>query len=168
MRVRITYQRRDETTPRALELSPDEYFDPLDEGEVLSVRSVSIHQDAFAYTGHRSEELWWTVLEITDGRASWHVRTQLLDGLRSLMTHSREADGSEEIIHQTELRPQCWHTIRTLREPGRMWTVVMNSLTVEQPGLLDESQDFCAGWSFEQLKGFGDMDRPGAPPDAAN
>jgi hypothetical protein len=52
----------------------------------------------------------------------------------------------------------CWHTIRTLRQAGKAWAVVMNSLTVEQLGERPESRDFCGPWSFEQMKAFGDVE----------
>ncbi len=157
MKIRIEYLRRDEAIPRVLELSPEEYFDPLDEGEELSVRSVPKYLQEFVYTGHNAEDLWWTVLNIIDGTAFWRVRSQFLDGLKSLMLHSVESDGSEEIIHQTEISPQCWHTIRTLKQPGKSWAVVMNNITNDQPGLPTGSQNFCGGWSFDQMKAFGDI-----------
>jgi len=155
--IRIRYLRRDETSPRVLELTPNEYFDPLDPGETLSVRSVEKHWNAHAYTPHTPDELRWTILEITEGSTFWRVRTQLLDGMRSLMHHSQEADGSEEIIHSTELGPGCWHSIRTLRLPGKAWAVVMNSLTVEQPARLSESRDYLEGLSFDDRNAFGDV-----------
>jgi hypothetical protein len=157
MDISIRYQRRDETTPRVLHLSPDEYFDPPDPGETLSVRSVPRFDDAYRYAPHRPEELWWSVVEIRDGSTFWRVRTQLLDGMRSLMHHSQESDGSEEIIHQTELGSGCWHTIRTLKLAGKNWAVVMNSLTVERAAPVIEDRNICELWSFEELKAFGDV-----------
>src|SRR5947209_20436178 len=50
MRVLIRYQRHDEAAPRELEVSPEEYFDPLDPGEELSVRSIPRLNDAYQYT----------------------------------------------------------------------------------------------------------------------
>jgi hypothetical protein len=158
MEIRIRYQRRDETTPRVLELSPEEYFDPLNPGEPLMVRSVPKFLDTYQYTPLGPDELRWTEAEITDGAAFWRVRTLLLDGMRSLMHHSQESDGSEEIIHQTELGPQVWHTVRTLKQAGKAWTVVMNSLTVERRAHFAESRDYCELWSFEELKAFGNVE----------
>ena len=157
MRILIRYQRFDEVAPRELELSPEEYFDPLDPGEELSVRSVPRLNDPYQYTPHGAAELRWTVVEVTDGSAFWRVRTQLLDGMRCLMHHSREGDGAEEIIHSTELAPGCWHTVRTLKLPGRSWAVVMNNVDVERPVHLTESRNLCERWSFEELKGFGEV-----------
>ncbi len=157
MDIRIRYQRLDEATPRFLELSPSEYFDPLDPGEILSVRSVPRLLETYQYTPHKAEELRWTVVEIKDGADFWHVRTQFLNGMRSLMHHSQQSDGTEEIIHQTELSPRCWHTIRTLKQAGKTWTVVMNSLTVERPARFARSRDFCRLWLWEELLAFGDV-----------
>jgi hypothetical protein len=155
MKILIEYLQRDEATPRVLELSPEEYFDPLDEGEELSISSIPKYCSVFVYTGLAACDLLWTVLEISDGTAFWRVRTQFLDGLKSQMTHSVDSDGTEEIIHQTEISPQCWHTIRTLREPGNSWALVMNNVTNDQQGQPVENLNFCGDWSFDQMKAFG-------------
>jgi hypothetical protein len=73
------------------------------------------------------------------------------------MHHSQQEDGSEEIIHSTELSSGCWHSLRTLKLPGQSWTVVMNSLDVERPSQLTESRNLCERWSFEELKRFGQV-----------
>ncbi len=157
MQIRIRYKRHDEATPHEIELTPDEYFDPLDPGETLSVRSVAKHLDAHKFTPYRADELAWTVEEISDGESFWRVRTQLLDGMRALMHHSQQGDGTEELIHSTQLSTFCWHTIRTLKLPNQEWAVVLNSLTVEQPSKLMESKYFCERWTFEELKAFGQV-----------
>jgi hypothetical protein len=138
-------------------LSPTDYFEPLDPGETLSVQSVPRRLETYQYTRYQANELLWTVVEITDGADFWRVRTQLLDGMRSLMLHSQSSDGTEEIIHQTRLGRKCWHTIRTLKQAGKSWTVVMNHLTVERPVRFTENRDLCGAWSFEELKAFGDV-----------
>jgi len=157
VRICIRYQRRDESTPRVLELSPEEYFDPLDPGEELSVRSVPRLLEDYQYTPHEADELRWTVLEITDGAKYWRVRTLFMDGVRSFMQHTEESDGSEEIILQSELTSGCWHTTRTLKMPGKSWSVVMDSLDVEQPAQLNMSRNFCESWAFDELKEFGNV-----------
>jgi hypothetical protein len=157
MEIHIRYLLRNEATPRVLELSPEDYFDPLDPGETLSIRSVPRLLDPYQYTPHRADELCWTVVEVTDRESFWRVRTQLIDGKRVFMHHSQESDGSEELIHSTDLGPLCWHTIRTLKQPGKQWAVVMNSLTVERPVHFAESRNLCESRSFEELKEFGSV-----------
>jgi hypothetical protein len=158
MQVRIRYQRFDEASPRELVLSPEEYFDPLNPGEKLSVRSVPRLLNAREYTPFRADELRWTVVEISDGESFWRVRTQLLDGMRAFMHHTQSSDGSEEIIHSTELCPGWYHTIRTLKQPGKEWAMVVNSLMVDRAGKPWSSENFCERWSFEELKLFGDVE----------
>ena len=158
MQIRIRYQLRSESAPREMELSPEDYFDPLEPGEVPDVRSVPRYLDAYRYTGIPADDLLWTVLEITDKNDSWRVRTQLLDGRRTLMHHTQRADGTEEIIHSTELAPLCWHVIRTLKQPGKSWAVTMSSLTVESPEEPTlKSRFFCERCTSEELGAFGDQ-----------
>jgi len=138
-----------------MDLSPDEYFDPLDPDKAFWVQSVPRLLNAYVYTPYSADELEWTVLEIRDGTEFWIVRTQLLDGVRSFMHHSQQTDGTEEIIHSTELTHGCWHTVRTLKQPGKLWAVVTNSLTVEQSGNLTADRSYCERQSFEERKAFG-------------
>lgn len=81
----------------------------------------------------------------------------MLAGKRSLMHHTQQENDTEEIIHSTELGPACWHTIRTLKRPGKSWTVVMNSLTVERPNSFTENRGYEGKWSFEERMAFGDI-----------
>lgn len=156
MRILIRFLLRGEKAPRVLELPPDEYFDSSEEGGMpWSIDLIPKHQHAFEYTGQRADDIRWTVLELSDGGTFWRVRTQLLDGMRSVMTHSQQSDGSEEIIHQTEVCAGCWHTIRTLKQADMTWTVVMNELTTVGPARLLKDCKYCGRWSFEEMKDFG-------------
>ncbi|SRR5712691_9344365 len=157
MRIQIRYQHRDRSSPEVINLSPDEYFDPIDEGDVLTVESVAKFEDAYRYTPFSPTELKWTVLEITDGTKFWKIRTQFLDGMRSLMLHSQSSDGGEEIIHSIEISAGCVQTIRTLKEPGKQWSVVMNHLDVETPVTLEAEQNFLGTWSWEERNAFGNV-----------
>lgn len=157
MQIQIRYQHRDRPSSEVINLSPDEYFDPIDEGEFLSVRSMARFQEGYRYTPFRPNELKWIILEITDGAEFWKIRTQYLDGERSLMHHSQSSDGSEEIIHQIWFSIERYQTIRTQKEPGKQWTVVMNHLGVEAPNGLASEQDYLGRWSWDELLAFGDV-----------
>jgi hypothetical protein len=158
MNVLITYLVRNETESRVLELLPEAYFEPLDDLDVSwRIDDVPKHQDAFEYTGYLAENLCWTVLEIRDGNSLRRVRTQFLDGISSMMTHLVDPDGSEEIIHQTEVCAGCWHTIRTSRQAGKAWTVVMNEVTAVGSNRLLRDRGYCGRWSFEAMQEFGNL-----------
>ncbi len=155
MTIRIQYLRSGETAPRSIKLSPEEYFGPLEEGDTFSVDSVPRCQDAYEYTGQPADALRWTVVDVADNSEFRRMRTQLLDGTHSMMTHSLDSKGGEEIIHTTEICLGCWHTIRTLKEPGKAWTVVMSHLTPEGPAPLLQDHQYCGSWSFDEMKSFG-------------
>ena len=73
-----------------------------------------------------------------------------------MMTHSQSSDGSEEIIHSTEVLPDHWHTIRTQKQPGESWAVVMNALTVERPGVRTErDESLCGSCTWDEMRAFG-------------
>lgn len=157
MRITIRYQVRDESTSRQLELTPDEYFDPPDPGERLNVRSVARRMETHHYTSFSAKELAWTLLEITEGTDFWRVRTQFLDGQRSCMQHTQQSDGSEEIIHQSRLSEHCWHTVRVLKESGKLWATTCDSLIVEQATTLTSHKDIAERTSFADRIAFGNV-----------
>jgi hypothetical protein len=157
MRIRISYLLCGEPAPRVVEVSPEEYFHPQVAVAARTVRSTPRHGDDFEYTRHRPEDIRWTLAEITDGEEFFRARTQLLKGTASLMTHLQGSDGEEEIIHHTEIQAGWFHTIRTLKKLGKEWTVVLNCLTVENPGQQKQGRGYCGEWSDAELAAFGDI-----------
>jgi hypothetical protein len=86
--IRITYQLRAESTPRSMELTPEQYYDPFEPGQTTG-RIPRFHH-AYQYTEHSADKLRWTVLEggPIEGAV---IRTQFLDGRQSMMTHRADA-----------------------------------------------------------------------------
>ncbi len=79
----------------------------------MSVTSLPMHDEAHVYTSVPADRLKWTLLHVADGRDSWRVRTQFLNGDRYLMIHSAGSDACAAIIHQTEIQLGVRHTVRT-------------------------------------------------------
>jgi hypothetical protein len=162
--VRITYQLRSEKTPRSLELTPAEYYDPLGPGETYERGAIPRFHHAYQYTEHSTDDLKWTVLEGGPIKGSV-IRTQFLDGRRSMMTHRADADGSEEIIHTTAIGYEGLLIVRTAKWPGQSWAVT-NSGYSENDANWEEQQ---VGWSFEEMQVFGRVgvqaEAPSAPSD---
>lgn len=155
MQVWIKYQVHGEHDARVLTMTPQEYFDPLDEEEHdWTAESTPKHQDAYEYTGRPAKDLRWTILEVLDGKKFWRVRTQFLDGASSMMTHTQDSDGNEEIIHQTEILPGCWQIIRTLKPAGQTWTVVFSHMAPVGSKPLVTVRGYCGQWTFEEMKQF--------------
>jgi hypothetical protein len=147
--IRIIYQLRCESRPRSIELSPDDYFDPLDPGENYEANGIPRWDHAYQYTGHTADEVKWTVLENGPKKGSI-VRTQFLDGRRSMMTHRADADGYEAIIHFTAIGEAGLLIVRTVKQPGQAWAVVMSNYSINHS--IGESKQ--VGWSFEEMQAF--------------
>lgn len=156
--IRITYLAKGAASPVVLDLTPQAYYDPIGDGESYGRDGVPKFDHAWQYTPHRARDLLWTVLEVDaaggDRPTRTVIRTQLLDGTRSMMTHRADADGYEEIIHSTEIDPGRWHIVRTSKPAGCLWSVTMNNLTEEGSGTREPGPDFCGCWSCEQRLAF--------------
>jgi hypothetical protein len=148
--IRIIYQLRSETTPRRMELSPEQYYDPPEPGQAHEGGAVPRFHHAYQYTEHSAEELWWTVLE-NGPKPGSVIRTQFLDGRRFLMTHRADADGYEEIIHSTAVGEGGLLIVRTQKGPGQAWSVVSSSYSENDRGWHEKA----VGWSRTQMQAFG-------------
>lgn len=147
--IRITYQLRSELTPRRLELKPEEYYDHLGPGETYERHAIPRFDHAYEYTEHSADDLKWTVLEGGPIRGSI-IRTQFLDGKRSMMTHRADSDGYEEIIHSTAI--DGGHLIvRTRKHPGQAWSVDSSNYSVNDATWESKA----VGWSYEEMQAFG-------------
>jgi hypothetical protein len=161
--IRITYMPKRGGSPGSVELAARDYYDSLAPGETYERDGIPRFDHAYRYTPCSPEELLWTVLDVNflrGGAERTVIRTQFLDGSRSMMTHRADADGYEEIIHSTQVDPGRWHHLRTVREPGRPWAVTLNSLTDERPGAKVASRDFCGDWSPETIRRFSSVAGP--------
>lgn len=147
--IRIRYQLRCEESDRHFDLHPEEYFDPLEPGESYSEHGVPRFDHAYQYTRHSPDELRWTVLE-GGPMAGSILRTQFLDGRRSMMTHRSDADGYEEIIHSTEVGKGGLLIVRTVKMPRQSWSVCMSNYSIDN----SIGEDKHVGWSSEERRAF--------------
>jgi hypothetical protein len=133
-----------------MELTPEEYYDPLGPGQTYERGAIPRFHHACQYTGHSADDLKWTVLEGGPIKGSV-VRTQFLDGRRSMMTHRTDANGYEEIIHSTAVGEGGLLIVRTVKGPGEAWSVVRSVYSVNDASWENKE----VGWSFEEMQAFG-------------
>ena len=148
--IRITYQLRSETTLRSLELTPEEYYHPLEQNETYERGAIPRFHHAYQYTKHSADDLRWTVLE-GGPIAGSVIRTQFLDGRRSMTTHRTDANGYEEIIHSTAVGEGRLLIVRTVKKPGQAWAVVSSGCLVNDATW----EGIKVGWSREEMQAFG-------------
>jgi hypothetical protein len=154
MQIEITYLFRNSKDSQIIKLNPEEYFDPLEPGETFEEDGIPIYSDAFDYIGCSAHDLEWAIEKILSGKGKRIVRRQYLDGDRSMMVHVTEPDGSEEIIHSTEIEKDKWHIIRTYKSSNGSWSVIMNGLTDENPKTNHANISYEECWSYEKLVNF--------------
>lgn len=126
--IRITYQTHDDAKLVTIEVPPSEYYDPLEsETDTFELDGVPKHIDPHQFVPVHPDDL--KLLIITEPQSSGHLelRVQYLDGLRSYCTHSIWPDGTEELIHTTDISSDMYHIIRTQKNRSGYWSVVMNT-----------------------------------------
>jgi hypothetical protein len=154
MEIKITYFLKKEQETRTINLSPEEYFDPLEPGETFEENGVPTYQYTFDYIGCSANELKWSIEKISSSKGTRILRSQYLDGDRSMMEHIIDPDGSEEIIHSNQIEKDKWHIIRTYKSSNGSWSVIRNGLIDETSKAKQMSTEYEGDWSYEELKNF--------------
>lgn len=134
MKIEIHYLKQSENEPEILELTPEEYFDPLDEEEDENFEDdgVAKYNHAEEYLQLNASELKWSDIRIHGTKNDYNIRTEYYKGIHS-MWHRKEADGSEEICLITQISDSESHFARIYKTVETDWRVVMNALVEDLP-----------------------------------
>ena len=126
--IKITYKMVKRETPDILELTPEDYFDPLPSTENYQEDGIPKYNHTWEYLDNISpDELEWITEEISGTYEDRVIRTEFLEnGYDNWMTHRRDKSGYEEIIHNTEILPNIGHTVRIDRNSEGVWKVNTN------------------------------------------
>lgn len=129
MNIRITYATHANPEPVNIDVRPEDYFDPLDDPhDTYATAGVPRHLTPDRYTPHSPSDLRYLVVVESYSDGNDEVRIQYLDGLKSHLIHSISRDGTEELIHSTDISDTHCHVLRTQKLDGGLWTVVLNSI----------------------------------------
>lgn len=126
IQIRITYKKRKDPSLSSIDLNPEEYFDPLVEGENYQEAGIPKYNHTWEYLNEVINELEWTIEEISGTNEDRTIRTEFLTGGVNWMIHRKDKSGYEEIIHNTEIAANISHVIRTQKESEGFWTVNTN------------------------------------------
>ena len=151
--IRIAYQTHDADMPVTIEMPPSEYYDPLEsEADTYEADGIPKYLEPHRFVPVQPDELKLVV--ITEPRCSGirELRIQYLDGLRSYCVHSIWPDGTEELIHNTDISSDMYHLIRTQKDRNGYWSVVMNTYADKS----NEAHPFyrLGRYDWEQLRSF--------------
>lgn len=151
--VTIQYQTHDGEVPIVLQLEPSQYYDPLDDvADTYESDGVPKFTSPDQYVPVDIDDLKYVLIVEPDTTGCRETRVQYLDGLQSHCIHSIWADGTEELIHSTDISPNMYHIIRTQKDRNGFWSVVMNVYGHN----FDEvpAVDHLGRYNWEQLRDF--------------
>ncbi len=115
IQIGIVYKRKEDKLPRSVNLSPEEYFDKLREGENLRENGIPKYGHTWKFLSIPIHELEWTLEQVSGTTEDRVVRTEFLrDGI-NWMIHRKDESGYEEIIHNTVITP-IQHLYRAMGE----------------------------------------------------
>jgi hypothetical protein len=116
MHITLRFQKVDSQAPQELELSADQYFDPLEAGESFEKDGVPKFSNDWHYLRLEPSELLWSQLEVRGESHTKKYATQYSAGGQSVLVHRKDSDGWEEIIASTRLSPYQVHILRVHRD----------------------------------------------------
>ncbi|OGU66979.1 MAG: hypothetical protein A2499_17485 [Stygiobacter sp. RIFOXYC12_FULL_38_8] len=151
MEIRISYKLKEHLEIKSLLLTPEEYFDPIEANESFEDNGVPRFNSTYEYIGLTAKELKWAIIKITCDKGISYLRSQYLDGDRSMMEHTIDYDGSEVIIHSNEIEKDKWHIIKIHKTLNSSWRVIMNVLIDDKPNSESDSKNYIVEMSKEDL-----------------
>lgn len=155
MKIHFTYLKIDEIDAHFFELSPNEYFDPLEENESYWDHGIEKYPFSHEYLSIPPEKLKWLIVTVSENDLNKVYRCQFLDGDKNMMQHTVDEYNNEEIILSVKIAWGKWHTTRLIKPAGESWAVYVD--TIDSDDKINEkyySYKLIKNWDFEELKAF--------------
>lgn len=122
MKIRICYKTKDELE-KSIDLTPEEYFDPIDEDETYENDAIPKYNHAEEYLEISTNLLEWTEIAVSETNQSHCIRTQYSDNGKSWMSHRKDLSGYEEIILSSQINSSNVHIARIHKDGNENWQV---------------------------------------------
>jgi hypothetical protein len=116
MKITIHYLVRGESEPRALEVAPTDYFEPVEPGESLEAGGVPLLDHARDYLG--GIEVAWTEVIVESAAGSSSIREEYSPTGRVAFWHRSDSDGYREIGLTSQQAPDVIEIARLVASEG--------------------------------------------------
>jgi hypothetical protein len=127
--VEIEYLVKDSVCPIIMRLTPQEYFEPVEEWESFENEAIPRYSLENEYLQVSIEQLMWTKLSISGTSEDKVIITNYHNNGDTLMIHRKDISGYEEIIHRTRIEKNETYIIRTHKEHEKdYWKVSTNNV----------------------------------------
>lgn len=152
--VQITYQTKKSNELAYLSLDQSEYYAPLESGNhSFELDRIAKFTDPRQYLPVPADDVILLIVVETHPEGECQFRFQYLDSKRVYSVHSIWPNGTEELIHSTDIPPNHYHIIRTVRDINGYWSVVMN-LHADYKDENRSMSHFVGPFTFETLRSF--------------
>jgi len=151
MNITLTYSRIDSKEQEVVELNPQEYFDPLEKGENYWDDGVERKFLLEEYLPIDKVQVKWFRITLEHDEMKRIYTCQLLDSDRSTSTHSIDEFGNEEIITQSKIADETWHTVRTQKPLGGQWSTYMDNISSDK--MVEgkyANENLITNWTFDE------------------
>jgi hypothetical protein len=159
MNILVEYQLVGCSRRHRLKISPQDYFDPIEEGQNYWDHGIEKKIFLHEYLKVDPDQIKWIVAHESKGSQKRIRRAQYLDGDNVTMEHIVDENKEEQINLGARLPDsEEWHVIRMVKRPGKAWSVIFNEIGSDIP--IDgefESTDLCKQWTYEELEEFGEI-----------
>jgi hypothetical protein len=156
MEIEIVYKTWQNETPIVRKLTPEEYFDELDAGQTYEVDGIAKHDHTWEYIDVPLSSLEWTSERRSGTTHDRTHFTQYMGNGRSWLNHRVDANGYEEMVHETQLDGGASHLVRTVKMvPTGRWAVRVNCIVSDS----EVVQSFDDEWTSEIVEKYSSRPR---------
>ena len=154
MKIEIQYLLLGSDKPSYLAPKPEDYFDPVEHDENFWDDGVEKNIFPHEHIGIEPSKLKWLIIRQKNGSNTRITRNQYLDGDDSMMTHTKDEFGAEEIIYSRKIG-DAYEIVRILKPTDQSWSVTYNVIASDvKTDDIYPTDNLTKNWSFDELKDF--------------
>lgn len=126
MTIKIEYLEKSNSRPIEIQLTPEEYFDSIEEGDTYEKDGIPKFRYVYEYLGLEVNKLVWSRENIYGAIFTTYYYN---DG-KTWVAYRCDLDGYEEIIHNTQIDELSCHIIRTCKKDN-LWQMLYNGIVYD-------------------------------------
>ena len=141
-----------------VEMAPEEYFDPLGEGESFWNDGIEKYVFPHEYVNVPVEDLKWLTVCVSELGSRRVDRCQYLNGADVMMQHSIDENEDEELILSTKISDQDYHTTRIRKPSSKSWAVYYDRIDSDvMEGGKYATKELVTNWTSDEIKAFSEV-----------
>jgi hypothetical protein len=158
MKIEVTYKLKDSESTKVFELAPEQYFDPIIEGENYEIDSIPKFGDTIDYIkivdlSITENKLDYSIIKIIDSIQSDSSLKTIYFGNESELRYYLDSVGRELIVQSIRVAENCIVVTRMERDSlNSEWTNISYSIGLNYKNELHGQEIWFSGKNGEYIK----------------